>query len=39
MAKAMAFLLGSDASYISGQIIEVDGSLSNLDPASLARPE
>jgi len=39
MAKAMAFLLGGDASYISGQIIEVDGSLSNLDPASLARPE
>jgi len=39
MAKAMAFLLGSDASYISGQIIEVDGGLSNLDPASLARPE
>lgn len=39
MAKAMAFLLGSDASYINGQIIEVDGSLSNLDPASLARPE
>lgn len=39
MAKAMAFLLGIDASYISGQIIEVDGSLSNLDPASLARPE
>jgi len=39
MARAMAFLLGGDASYISGQIIEVDGSLSNLDPASLARPK
>jgi NAD(P)-dependent dehydrogenase (short-subunit alcohol dehydrogenase family) len=38
IASVAHFLLSKQSSYLNGQILEVDGGLSTLDPASLAKP-
>ena len=38
IANVAAFLLSDKSSYINGQILEVDGGLSNFDQASLSKP-
>jgi len=38
VASVGMFLLSEKSSYLNGQIIEVDGGLSTLDPASLSKP-
>ena len=38
VANVAAFLLSDKSSYINGQILEVDGGLSNFDQASLSKP-
>ena len=38
IASIALFLLGNQSSYMNGQILEVDGGLSTLDPASLSKP-
>ena len=38
IANVALFLLSKKSSYLNGQILEVDGGLSNLDQASLSKP-
>ncbi len=38
IASVAHFLLSKQSSYLNGQILEVDGGLSTLDPASLSKP-
>ena len=38
IASVAQFLLSKQSSYLNGQILEVDGGLSTLDPASLSKP-
>jgi NAD(P)-dependent dehydrogenase (short-subunit alcohol dehydrogenase family) len=38
IASVAHFLLSKQSSYLNGQILEVDGGLSILDPASLSKP-
>ncbi len=38
IASVALFLLTKQSGYINGQILEVDGGLSTLDPASLSKP-
>ena len=38
IASIAHFLLSKQSSYLNGQILEVDGGLSTLDPASLSKP-
>ena len=38
IASVAHFLLSKQSSYLNGQILEVDGGLSTLDPASLPKP-
>lgn len=38
MASVALFLLSSQSSYLNGQILEANGGLSNIDPASLSKP-
>ena len=38
IASVALFLLSNQSSYMNGQILEVDGGLSTLDPASLSKP-
>ena len=38
IASVALFLLSKQSSYLNGQILEVDGGLSTLDPASLSKP-
>ena len=38
IASAAIFLLTKQSGYINGHILEVDGGLSTLDPASLSKP-
>ena len=38
IASVAHFLLSKQSSYLNGQILEVDGGLSNLDQASLSKP-
>ena len=38
IASVALFLLSKQSSYLNGQILEVDGGLSNLDQASLSKP-
>ena len=38
IANVALFLLSKKSSYLNGQILEVDGGLSNLDQASLPKP-
>ena len=38
VANVALFLLSEQSSYTNGQILEVDGGLSTLDPASLSKP-
>ena len=38
IANVASFLLSDKSSYINGQILEVDGGLSNFDQASLSKP-
>lgn len=38
IASVATFLLSKQSSYLNGQILEVDGGLSTLDPASLSKP-
>ena len=37
IASAALFLLSKQSSYMNGQILEADGGLSNIDPASLSK--
>ena len=39
IASVAAFLLADSSSYMNGQILEVDGGLSNFDQASLSKPD
>lgn len=38
IANVALFLLSEKSSYLNGQILEIDGGLSNLDQASLSKP-
>ena len=38
IANVALFLLSKKSSYLNGQILEIDGGLSNLDQASLSKP-
>ena len=38
ISSVALFLLSKQSSYLNGQILEVDGGLSTLDPASLSKP-
>ena len=38
IANVASFLLSDKSSYMNGQIVEVDGGLSNFDQASLSKP-
>jgi NAD(P)-dependent dehydrogenase (short-subunit alcohol dehydrogenase family) len=38
IASVALFLLSKQSSYMNGQILEADGGLSTLDPASLSKP-
>jgi NAD(P)-dependent dehydrogenase (short-subunit alcohol dehydrogenase family) len=38
IANVALFLLSDQSSYLNGQILEVDGGISNLDQASLSKP-
>ena len=38
IARVALFLLSEQSNYMNGQILEVDGGLSSLDPASLSKP-
>ena len=37
IANVALFLLSKQSSYMNGQILEVDGGLSDIDPASLSK--
>jgi len=37
LASAAIFLLSNQSSYMNGQILEADGGLANIDPASLSK--
>ena len=39
IANVASFLLSDKSSYMNGQILEVDGGLSNFDQASLTKPD
>jgi len=39
IASVASFLLSDKSSYMNGQILEVDGGLSNFDQASLSKPD
>ena len=39
IANVASFLLSDKSSYMNGQIVEVDGGLSNFDQASLTKPD
>ena len=39
IASVAAFLLADTSSYMNGQILEIDGGLSNFDQASLSKPD
>ena len=38
LASVALFLLSKQSSYMNGQILEADGGLANIDPASLSKP-
>ena len=38
IASVAHFLLSKQSSYLNGQILEADGGLANIDPASLSKP-
>ena len=38
IASVAYFLLSKQSSYLNGQILEADGGLANIDPASLSKP-
>jgi NAD(P)-dependent dehydrogenase (short-subunit alcohol dehydrogenase family) len=39
IASVASFLLSDKSSYMNGQILEVDGGLSNFDQGSLSKPD